>query len=290
MYEEEEELRVYDDGRPGGGGYEGGRDHREYGQTRGREGYYSARGRGRGGYRHERGRGHRSYHSSHGRHLAPRGSSPPTRVPVEWESEDGQSDSIGKVVELTPDTDPGFQEKCNLDVHDCHLKYPEGSTSVKIAFIPVVKDNKNPVRLHNFLLMRQWKKMQPRQTSAEGDETISVQVKLVSTGGECLRYEGDRFSRSTGSNWKDFAHNPLVAINIASQGAGPSLFLYGTKDLSDKAEESYKSQTVLISRFGDDADQPEVPAACIAWLLRSRPQEWVGQDLRVDAVRARAGV
>lgn len=51
-----------------------------------------------------------------------------------------------------------------------------------------------------------------------------------------------------------------------------------------------RSRVNPVSRMTRDQHlHPTVPAGCIAWLLRTRPPDLVGQDLRIDSIRARAG-
>jgi len=51
-----------------------------------------------------------------------------------------------------------------------------------------------------------------------------------------------------------------------------------------------KSGVNPVSRMTRDQHlHPSVPAGCIAWLLRTRPHDLVGQDLRIGNIRDRAG-
>jgi len=80
-------------------------------------------------------------------------------------------------------------------------------------------------------------------------------------------------------------HHELQARGVAVYGFQP-----GTVDTEMQAV-IRRSGVNAVSRMTRDQHLPAtVPAACIAWFLRERPQDWRGLDLRVNQVRDRAGV
>jgi NAD(P)-dependent dehydrogenase (short-subunit alcohol dehydrogenase family) len=79
-------------------------------------------------------------------------------------------------------------------------------------------------------------------------------------------------------------------LELKDRGVAVYGFQPGTVDTQMQAAIRQSGINPVSRMTRDQHLSPEVPGACIEWLLRSRPQDWVGQDLRVDAVRARAGV
>jgi len=77
-----------------------------------------------------------------------------------------------------------------------------------------------------------------------------------------------------------------LADEVGAAGVSVYGFQPGTVD-TDMQAEIRRSGVNPVSRMArTDHLPPEVPAGCIAWLVRTQPTEWHGEDLRVDVVRA----
>ena len=79
------------------------------------------------------------------------------------------------------------------------------------------------------------------------------------------------------------------ALALELQGSGVRVYGFqpGTVD-TDMQARIRASGINPVSRMARTAHLPaRVPADCIAWLLEHRPEDWLGEDLRVDGVRQR---
>ena len=147
----------------------------------------------------------------------------------------------------TPAEDEG---QCKHDFYDCYLTAAGiggSGTSVKIAFLPY--DDAHFLEFKNSIFIKHWMQKQPKNKSADGKVTISIQIKLTGIGGESLKY-------GQGTN-RDDAHNPLVAMSIATGGCGPCCFICGQGTAKDpefdmKCKTNFENQTVMISQLDDD--------------------------------------
>jgi len=80
-----------------------------------------------------------------------------------------------------------------------------------------------------------------------------------------------------------------LAAELAPEGVSVYGFQPGTVDTEMQAR-IRQSGINPVSRMARTEHLPaRVPAACIAWLVRTQPEDWRGMDVRVDAVQRRMG-
>jgi NAD(P)-dependent dehydrogenase (short-subunit alcohol dehydrogenase family) len=78
-----------------------------------------------------------------------------------------------------------------------------------------------------------------------------------------------------------------LALEVRSSGVAVYGFQPGTIDTDMQARIRASGINPVSRMARTDHLPPRVPADCIAWLLRHRPADWHGEDLRVDGVRRR---